>query len=156
MVSTGTTLDTSQVRRILEGVPDPEIPFLTIADLGILRGVEVDSGRVVVTITPTYSGCPAMDTIRDSIRQELQAAGADGVEIRTVYSPAWTTEWMSEEARRKLEEGGIAPPVAPEQVICPRCRGPQPRMVSEFGSTACKALLVCSRCGEPFHYFKQI
>jgi ring-1,2-phenylacetyl-CoA epoxidase subunit PaaD len=157
----------SAVREVLEAVVDPEIPVLTIADLGILRDVSVDEGRVTVTITPTYSGCPAMDTIRADVRTALAGAGYHDVEVRTSLSPAWTTDWMSEQGRRKLVEFGIAPPgEAPRRgdgpvpvtlsVRCPRCGSAQTRESSRFGSTACKSLWVCADCLEPFDHFKAI
>jgi ring-1,2-phenylacetyl-CoA epoxidase subunit PaaD len=148
----------AEIREILEGVVDPEIPVLTIADIGILRGVAVDGGTIVVTITPTYNGCPAMDTIRDDIVAALGRAGHDDVDVRTVLSPAWTTDWMSEDGKRKLDVFGIAPPRldASAPIQCPRCRGESSRVVSRFGSTACKALLVCESCGEPFDHFKEL
>lgn len=147
-------------RRALSGVSDPEIPVLTIEDLGIVREVAVDGAVVTVTITPTYSGCPAMDVIRTDIEAALGAAGFEQVEVETVYAPAWTTDWMSEEGKRKLEAFGIAAPHPVGRsdrppVLCPRCRETG-RLVSEFGSTACKALMVCSSCAEPFDYFKEL
>lgn len=144
------------VLEALASVVDPEIPSLTIEDMGILRGVRLEpDGGVVVTITPTYSGCPAMGQIRSDIVAALNAAGIDRVEVETVHSPAWTTDWMSDDARRRLEESGIAAPAAPEDARCPRCRAGSPRTVSIFGSTSCKALMVCSACGEPFDLFKE-
>jgi ring-1,2-phenylacetyl-CoA epoxidase subunit PaaD len=134
-------------------VVDPEIPALTIADMGILRDVTVVADRVVVTITPTYTGCPAMGAIRQDVERALEGAGLDG-EVRTVLAPAWTTDWMSDEAHAKLEATGIAPPGPTSR--CPRCRAGSPRTVSEFGSTACKALMVCTACGEPFDLFKEL
>ena len=150
------------VRALLDDVVDPEIPVLTIADLGILRSISVDpEGGVVVTITPTYSGCPALDLIRRQIESLLEGAGPDRVEVRTVYSPAWTTDWMTAAAKDKLASYGIAPPgptALPERppVLCPQCAAPDTRTISEYGSTACKALMVCEQCGEPFDYFKEI
>lgn len=141
-------------RSIAARVVDPEIPVLTIEDLGILRSVEVEEGTVVVSITPTYSGCPAMRQIEDDIGSALEREGVAAYEIRVVHDPPWTTEWMGDEARRKLAEFGIAPPTGAHRVICPNCEGVAPRMVARFGSTACKALMVCSSCGEPFDYFK--
>jgi len=147
-------------------VLDPEIPVLTIEDLGILRDVEVDAaGRVRVTITPTYSGCPAMEAIRADVEAALAAEGYDQVTVETVLSPAWTTDWMSEEGRRKLEEYGVAPPTAREadgpvsltlSLRCPQCGSPDTRELSRFGSTACKSLWVCNACREPFDHFKSI
>lgn len=149
-----TTVD--EVRDVVARVVDPEIPVLTIDDLGILRGVTIEDGTVVCTITPTYSGCPAMRQIEDDIHTALDRHGFDDVVVRTVYQPAWSTDWISEEGHRKLAGFGIAPPVAEEAVVCPRCETSDPKMIARFGSTACKALMVCSSCGEPFDYFKQI
>jgi ring-1,2-phenylacetyl-CoA epoxidase subunit PaaD len=147
-------------------VPDPEIPVITIEDLGILRDVDVDdSGAVHVTITPTYSGCPAMDAIRTDVTDALRAEGFHEVTVELVLSPAWTTDWMSEEGRRKLAEYGIAPPSrrttdGPVSLTltlrCPQCGSPDTRELSRFGSTACKSLWVCNACREPFDHFKSI
>jgi ring-1,2-phenylacetyl-CoA epoxidase subunit PaaD len=145
----------TDLRSIVAAVVDPEIPVLTIDDLGILRSIETDGGRVVVTITPTYSGCPAMRQIEDDIASALLRAGTDTYEIVVTHHPAWTTDWISEEGHRKLAAFGIAPPTGVSEVLCPRCQADQPRMIARFGSTACKALMVCSSCGEPFDYFKQ-
>jgi ring-1,2-phenylacetyl-CoA epoxidase subunit PaaD len=141
---------------IAAAVVDPEIPTLTIEDMGILRSVNTVDGEVLVVITPTYSGCPAMTRIRTDIGEALRAAGFDRVEVKLTHSPAWTTDWMSERGRRRLAESGIAPPSGFAEATCPRCSAGSPRVVSEFGSTACKALLVCSSCGEPFDLFKAI
>ncbi|MFQ5524393.1 MAG: 1,2-phenylacetyl-CoA epoxidase subunit PaaD [Acidimicrobiia bacterium] len=149
-------LDTEALRSILDTVTDPEIPVLTIADLGILRSVDVEGEKVVVTINPTYSGCPAMGQIEDDIRAVLAREGVGDVEVRTAYSPAWSTDLITPEGRAKLEAFGIAPPVAEEEIFCPRCRASEPRMVARFGSTACKALMVCESCREPFDYFKEL
>ena len=154
MVNT-TALDMSAITGAVESVVDPEIPVLTIDELGILRSVKSDDGRLVVTITPTYSGCPAMRQIEDDIAAAVRRFGVDEVDVRITYSPAWTTDWISEEGRRKLAEFGIAPPTELVEVVCPRCAGDSPHLVSRFGSTACKALMVCSVCGEPFDYFKK-
>jgi ring-1,2-phenylacetyl-CoA epoxidase subunit PaaD len=144
-------------------VVDPEIPVLTIADLGVLREVAVNEGHVEVTITPTYSGCPAMHMIALEIELALERAGFRDSKIRTVLSPAWTTDWMSEEGRRKLREYGIAPPQAAnsrralfgvERISCPQCGSDDTEVLSEFGSTSCKALWRCKNCREPFDYFK--
>lgn len=147
------------VREVLAQVPDPEIPVVTIEDLGILRDVTVEGSRVVVTVTPTYSGCPAMDEIRNDIEKALQAAGFANVEVRTVLSPAWTTEWMSQAGRRKLREYGIAPPgelllqIRP-RVECPQCGSGDTEELARFASTSCKALWRCRSCREPFDHFK--
>ena len=144
-------------------VVDPEIPVLTIADLGVLREVDISGGRVEVTITPTYSGCPAMNMISVEIGLALERAGFRDPKVRTVLSPAWTTDWMSEEGRRKLRDYGIAPPQASssrralfgtEQILCPQCGSADTEVLSEFGSTSCKALWRCKSCREPFDYFK--
>lgn len=143
-------------------VCDPEVPVLTIEDLGVLRSVAVAGDHVTVTITPTYSGCPAMDTIGDEIRAALAAGGFARVTVETVLAPAWTTEWMSEAGRVKLAAYGIAPPVPRGQgpvslglgVACPQCGSLHTRALSPFGSTSCKALYSCQRCHEPFEHFK--
>jgi ring-1,2-phenylacetyl-CoA epoxidase subunit PaaD len=145
------------------GVVDPEIPVLTIADLGVLRDVAINDGCVEVAITPTYSGCPAMNMIKLEIELALERGGFRNSKIRTVLSPAWTTDWMSEDGRRKLREYGIAPPQAAssrralfgvEQVRCPQCGSGDTEVLSEFSSTSCKALWRCKSCREPFDYFK--
>ena len=144
-------------------VVDPEIPVLTIADLGVLREVNWRDGCVEVAITPTYSGCPAMSAIAFDIAVALERAGFHDAQVRTVLSPAWTTDWMSDEGRRKLREYGIAPPMIAssrralfgvQQVSCPQCGAEDTELLSEFGSTSCKALWRCKRCREPFDYFK--
>ena len=151
---------------LLDEVKDPEIPVLSVTDMGIIRDIELTEKQVTVTITPTYSGCPAMDTIANDIRQVLQAEQYR-VDIKTVLSPAWTTEWISERGRQKLNEYGIAPPLEAtadkkallmgERVVkCPRCASTKTKLVSQFGSTACKALFQCENCLEPFDYFKCI
>lgn len=144
---------TQSVRELLRAVVDPEIPVLTIEELGILRGIEELADRVVVSITPTYSGCPAMETIVDGIVAVLGLAG-HRAEVRSVLAPPWTPAFMTEEGRHKLAAVGIAPPGAPPR--CPRCADANPRLVSEFGSTACKSLMVCTSCGEPFDHFKDL
>jgi ring-1,2-phenylacetyl-CoA epoxidase subunit PaaD len=149
------TIDVAGIREILTQVVDPEIPVLTIQDLGILRSVDIIDGRIYVTITPTYSGCPAMRQIEDDIRTVLHQRGLTDVEVRMVHFPAWSTDWMTEEGRRKLSEFGIAPPSAESEVLCPRCHASAPNMIARFGSTSCKALMVCSSCGDPFDYFKE-
>jgi ring-1,2-phenylacetyl-CoA epoxidase subunit PaaD len=145
------------------GVVDPEIPVLTIVDLGVLRDVAVMDGHVEVAITPTYSGCPAMNMIALEIELALAREGIHDAKIRTVLSPAWTTDWMSDDGRRKLREYGIAPPQAgsgrralfgEQQVACPQCCSGDTEVLSEFGSTSCKALWRCKSCREPFDYFK--
>jgi len=153
-------LDLVALRTELESIPDPEVPVLSIGDLGVLRDVTQEGGRVVVVVTPTYSGCPAMDHIKDLIVEVAGAAG-HSVEVRTVYSPAWTTDWMSDDARERLAAYGIAPPgpatvTITEPVRCPRCRSRRTEVVSRFGTTACKSLMRCRDCLEPFDHFKAI
>ena len=152
--------------KILKDIPDPEVPVLTVLDLGIVRNVLLNNNEIEVVITPTYSGCPAMDMIAMNIRMALLENGFKNVKITTVLSPAWTTDWMSEEGKRKLKEYGIAPPnprqqvcnndlfVPHEAVQCPHCNSYHTHRISEFGSTACKALYQCLDCKEPFDYFK--
>jgi ring-1,2-phenylacetyl-CoA epoxidase subunit PaaD len=146
-------------------VLDPEVPVLTIEDLGVLRDVTLDErGEVVVTITPTYSGCPAMDAIRHDVEDAVRRAGFEHVEVRTVLSPAWSTDWMTESGREALAAFGIAPPPAAGppggpvllqlSVRCPQCGSARTRETSRFGSTACKSMWVCEDCREPFDHFK--
>ncbi|WP_411374123.1 1,2-phenylacetyl-CoA epoxidase subunit PaaD [Arthrobacter sp. MPF02] len=146
-------------------VCDPEIPVLTIADLGILRDVQVEGQQIRVTITPTYSGCPAMDAIRDDLKAAFAKEGYPDVQVDLVLAPAWTTDWMTAEGKAKLEEYGIAPPsglAAVNQgpvklkmaVKCPQCSSLNTKELTRFGSTSCKALYVCQDCREPFDYFK--
>lgn len=144
------------VIELLEQVTDPEIPVISVLDLGIVREVKADGDSVEVIITPTYSGCPAMLEIERDIHNTLKKAGYEKVKITTVLSPAWTTDWMTEEGKRKLEEYGIAPPnpTAPEDVRCPLCKSHNTTLISQFGSTACKSLYKCNDCLEPFDYFK--
>lgn len=161
---TETITDTTQLLwQIVSEVPDPEVPVLTIQDLGVLRDISFEGGQPVITITPTYSGCPAMDMISMGIRMALLQNGFTNVKIKTVLSPAWTTDWMSEAGKQKLKEYGIAPPVGKsisqqslEQAIvpCPHCGSTHTKLVSEFSSTACKAFYTCTDCREPFDHFK--
>ena len=167
------TAVTTDPRAVAETVTDPELPALTLADLGVLRDVRTgDDGTVVVEITPTYSGCPAMGVMRADLLHALHSAGFDDVEVRTVLSPAWSTDWISDDGRRKLAEAGIAPPGrAPERTAgpiplqlgatrrtaaCPLCGSPDTEELSEFGATACKALRRCRSCREPFEHVKEI
>jgi ring-1,2-phenylacetyl-CoA epoxidase subunit PaaD len=165
-------IDTAQVWAWLGQVPDPEIPVISVVDLGIVRDVAVEGDECVVTITPTYSGCPAMQVIAEDVEAALRARGVDKVRIATRLSPAWTTDWMSDAGKAALKGYGIAPPV--QQVIdisglkhgvkrhaiqqpdvaCPHCGAKNTRLTSQFGSTPCKALYQCLDCREPFDYFK--
>lgn len=144
------------IYEILESVTDPEIPVITITDLGIVREIKIENDFVEVIITPTYSGCPAMLEIEKNIHNQLKSEGIDQFKITTILSPAWTTDWMTERGKRKLQEYGIAPPnpIAPENIECPQCGSKNTQLLSEFGSTACKALFKCNDCLEPFDYFK--
>jgi len=159
--------DPADVLVWLEAVPDPEIPVLSVVDLGVVREVRFDDATCVVTITPTYSGCPAMREISEDITRTLQAHGVEQVRIETRLSPAWTTDWMSERGRAALKGYGIAAPAeraidisgisrrqAAPAIACPRCGSQNTRMISHFGSTSCKALYRCLACHEPFDYFK--
>jgi len=162
-------LDSAHVMTVLEEVTDPEIPVLSIADLGIIRAVSEDAdGTLRIAITPTYTGCPAMLPIEIAIRDALMRAGFERVAVDTHLSPAWTTDWLTERGRRRLRDYGIAPPVpgsagtrgtlfgADIRVECPHCGSHDTVKVNEFGSTACKALYRCRSCAEPFDYFKCI
>jgi ring-1,2-phenylacetyl-CoA epoxidase subunit PaaD len=157
----------TDIVNILENVKDPEIPVLSVVDMGIIRDIREADNRLEVDITPTYTGCPAMDRIEKDIVEELKNNGFAEVKINTVLSPQWTTDWISEDGLRRLEEFGIAPPVAgtadkrtlfaeAPKPRCPYCKSPETLMVSAFGSTACKAQYKCNYCKEPFDYFKCI
>jgi ring-1,2-phenylacetyl-CoA epoxidase subunit PaaD len=159
-------------RVVAETVTDPELPTLTLADLGVLRDVRTEDGTVVVDITPTYTGCPAMGVMRADLVHALHSAGFADVEVRTVLSPAWSTDWITDEGRRKLAAGGIAPPgkapvrsdgpiplqLGPTRrtANCPLCGSSDTEELSEFGATACKALRRCRSCREPFEHVKEI
>ncbi|MBA2698597.1 MAG: phenylacetate-CoA oxygenase subunit PaaJ [Nocardioidaceae bacterium] len=159
------TTSVEVARAVVAAVLDPEVPVLTIDDLGILRDVTVDdSGHVEVTITPTYSGCPAMEAITADVTQALADRGFRDVGVRLVLAPAWTTDWMSDAGKQKLLDYGIVPPQPRDDstvrvtlsLRCPQCDSPDTRELSRFGSTACKALWVCNACREPFDHFKAI
>lgn len=159
-------LDKNILYTYLEEIKDPEVPALSIIDLGIVRDIKMNADELEVVITPTYTGCPAMDLIASAIKIELATLGFKKIKVSTVLSPAWTTEWMSEEGKRKLKEYGIAPPNPKQQVCndelfapheavqCPHCDSYSTHRISEFGSTACKSLYQCNDCKEPFDYFK--
>ncbi|MGQ4389331.1 1,2-phenylacetyl-CoA epoxidase subunit PaaD [Streptomyces sp. SAS_270] len=173
MVTALPRTDLRRARHIAEQVPDPELPMLTLADLGVLRDVEVTAdGTVVASLTPTYSGCPAMAEMRADVSARLRTAGFDRVEIRTVLDPPWTTDWITAQGRRRLAEHGIAPPgPAPRRpsgpvpldlsptrrsVPCPQCGSADTEETSRFAATSCKALWRCRTCREPFEYVKEI
>jgi ring-1,2-phenylacetyl-CoA epoxidase subunit PaaD len=163
---------TGDARAAVATVVDPELPMLTLDDLGVVRDVEVDGDTVTITITPTYSGCPALEAMRDDLRAKLAEAGFRRVDVRTVLSPPWSTDWISEEGRRKLAEHGVAPPgrvgrhrtgpipltltAPPAMVRCPRCGSPATEEISRFGPTACTALRRCTGCREPFEWMKEM
>jgi ring-1,2-phenylacetyl-CoA epoxidase subunit PaaD len=167
-----TALDLDRVRAIAAAVPDPELPMLTLGDLGILREVSQDGASAVVWLTPTYSGCPALPEMSRDVAERLAAAGLPDVAVRTVLSPPWTTDWISAEGRRKLAEAGIAPPgPAPRreagpvpltltatrsQVRCPACGSAATTRAAAFGATACRDLYRCGACGEPFEHIREI
>lgn len=160
-------LTTAQAWDILGRVPDPEIPAISVTELGIVRDVQAAEDGVDVVVTPTYSGCPATEAIERSIREALAAAGAGDVRVRQQLSPAWSTDWIAEDARERLRAYGIAPPgersaqaaqplAFVPRVSCPRCESVDTERLSQFGSTACKALYRCRACREPFEYFKPL
>jgi ring-1,2-phenylacetyl-CoA epoxidase subunit PaaD len=155
----------ARARAVVAAVVDPEIPVLTLEDLGILRGVHVEAGRLIVELTPTYTGCPATLAIRLAVEAALAAAGLSEAEVVTRLAPAWSSDWITETGRRKLKDFGIAPPARRAgplglfedvKVACPRCGSTTTQKIAEFGSTACKAQWRCETCREPFDYFKCI
>lgn len=165
-----TTAAEAELWDLAATVPDPEIPVISIADLGILRGARFEGSTAVITITPTYSGCPAMDRITSDVKEALLGAGYDDSKVELVLHPAWSTDWMTEQGRDQLREYGIAPPARrtdkagsrvvkltlgmPEVIACPQCSSTNTRKLSHFGSTSCKSLHNCMDCLEPFDYFK--
>jgi ring-1,2-phenylacetyl-CoA epoxidase subunit PaaD len=161
-----TDISIRKIWSLLEKVTDPEIPVLSVTDLGIIRDVQLHDDEVIITVTPTYTGCPAMDMISMNIRIALLANGYKNIRIVQALSPAWTTDWMTEAGKQKLTAYGIAPPNSKQQVCnpdlfaadegvqCPHCQSYHTHRISEFGSTACKALYQCDDCSEPFDYFK--
>lgn len=173
MNAAGTTPSRDELFAILDTVKDPEVPVLSVVELGIIRDARVmETGGVAVTITPTYSGCPALEIMSDDLRTALTGAGFARVEVRTALAPPWSTDWISDEGRRKLAEHGIAPPsrvgpsrsgpvpltlTAPEQLVrCPRCGAPATEEISRFGPTACTSLRRCPACREPFEHMKEL
>lgn len=163
-MNTTAPITKQRILQLLDQVKDPEIPVISVRELGVLREVEVIDDKVIVTITPTYTGCPAMDVMKEDIVKELHLAGIANVEVKQVLSPAWTTDWISEEGKAKLKAYGIAPPEKTADiralkgktpvVECPQCGSKNTVMIAPFGSTACKALWKCNDCLEPFDQFK--
>jgi ring-1,2-phenylacetyl-CoA epoxidase subunit PaaD len=156
-----------QILEALSQIPDPEIPVISIVELGVIRDVVITDKQVEVILTPTYSGCPAMKQMEDDVRAKLLELGFEDIKLTNVYNPPWTTDWLSNEAKLKLQNYGIAPPEETttdksfltgkkKSITCPRCKSTTTQMVSQFGSTACKALYKCSECLETFDYFKCI
>ena len=154
----------AEIEALLEEVKDPEIPVISLRELGVLRDIRIEDDRVEVTITPTYTGCPAMDVMRWDVEKALRKGGVGKFSVKQVLSPAWTTDWISDEGKRKLLEYGIAPPPHSSDIralkgkspaiACPQCGSTDTEMISHFGSTACKALYRCNTCKEPFDLFK--
>lgn len=153
---------------LLSEIPDPEIPVISIIELGVIRNIEIiNDSTISLKITPTYSGCPAMKQIEDDVRKKLSENGFTTIDIKTIFSPPWTTDWITPEAKEKLRKYGIAPPEnstedkswltgKDKNIACPRCKSLNTKLISQFGSTACKALYQCQDCLEPFDYFKCI
>ncbi len=154
------SLSEKKILKLLEDVQDPEIPVLNIVEMGIVREINISDEKVQINITPTYMGCPAMNMIENEMLDLLYANGINNVKVRTVYSPAWTTDWLSDETKSKLKEYGIAPPRAVtdllDKIECPFCNSNSTKLTSEFGSTACKSLHFCYACHQPFEHFKCI
>ena len=145
---------TESIWELLKTIPDPEIPAVSIVDLGIVRNVEFDNNKLNITITPTYSGCSAFSFMKEEIIRHLESENITNYQINTSLAPPWTTDWMSNDVKSKLKEAGIAPPS--HEVVCPQCDSQNVQLISEFGSTSCKALYKCKECSEIFHHFKQI
>jgi ring-1,2-phenylacetyl-CoA epoxidase subunit PaaD len=160
-----TTLSIDQIWDILNTIPDPEVPAISIVELGVVRNVEVTGNGLMITMTPTYNGCPALKAMEDEIIIALQKEGITEVHFKMIYKPAWTTDWLSDATKKKMEDYGIAPPEGPAaahflpfsektDVKCPFCKSADTKITSQFGSTACKALYFCSHCHQPFEHFK--
>lgn len=154
------SLSEKEILTLLEDVQDPEIPVLNIVEMGIVREINISDEKVQISITPTYMGCPAMNMIENEMLDVLYEKGISKVKVKTVYSPAWTTDWLSDETKNKLKEYGIAPPRAVtdllDKIECPFCNSNSTKLTSEFGSTACKSLHYCDACHQPFEHFKCI
>jgi ring-1,2-phenylacetyl-CoA epoxidase subunit PaaD len=161
------SINKENIWKLLESIPDPEIPVISITELGVVRDIIIVDDLVEVVLSPTYSGCPAMKQMEQDVKTKLNEHGIENLKIILQYSPAWTTDWISDEAKEKLRQYGIAPPdkrsaskaelMGISKIVkCPRCKSDNTRMISQFGSTACKALYKCESCLEPFDYFKCI
>lgn len=146
--------NTQHIWRLLNTIPDPEIPVISVVELGVIRDVTFSNKSYTILITPTYSGCPAVKAFTDDIKSCLKKNEIRNFKLKLVYSPAWTTDWMTKETKEKLKKYGIAPPS--KIVICPQCNSKDTKLISEFGATACKAMYKCSNCLEPFEFFKCI
>lgn len=146
--------NTKHIWALLNTVPDPEIPVISVVELGVIRDIRLTNNSYIISITPTYSGCPAIKTFTDDIKSCLKSNGIHDFKIKLVYSPAWTTDWMTDTTKDKLKKYGIAPPST--TVICPQCNSKKAELISEFGATACKAMYKCTDCLEPFEFFKCI
>lgn len=145
----------TEIWRLLEEIPDPEIPAINLVELGVIRAVDWSADKLIVTITPTYTGCPAKQLFDDLIREKLTENGYENFEIISKLFPAWTTDWLSKETKQKLMDEGISPPTEQDKIItCPHCQSTDTKMVSRFGSTPCQAFYTCNTCKEPFNYFK--
>ena len=143
-----------KIWNILGSVPDPEIPVISVVEIGVIRNVEYIENEYIISVTPTYSGCPAVKTFQDDIKTQLKKNDINNFKIDIVYKPAWTTDWMTKETKQKLKKYGIAPP---EKIIeCPQCNSKKIELISEFGATACKSMHKCTECLEPFEHFKCI
>lgn len=160
-----TTFSVDAIKKLLDTIPDPEVPVISIVELGVIRNVEVEDESVIITMTPTYNGCPALKAMEDDIVAVLNKEGITDVKFKMVYKPAWTTDWLSDASKKKLEDYGIAPPVdqpghhlpfssKSSVIACPFCKSTETKLTSHFGSTACKALYFCNSCHQPFEYFK--
>ena len=159
-------IEEQRIWDILNSIPDPEVPAISIVELGVVRGVTLLADKVIISMTPTYSGCPALKVMEDEIRSALLKEGMHDIEIKLIYKPAWTTDWLSDATKQKLKDYGIAPPekLMPDQLFpmlkekeplqCPFCDSSNTKLTSHFGSTACKALYFCNHCHQPFEHFK--
>lgn len=148
-------IDTAKIWEILKEVPDPEIPVINLVELGVVRGVEYENEKLIITITPTYTGCPAKKLFEDLIVEKLKEKEFDNFEVITKNFPVWTTDFLSDDTKNKLLKEGISPPTEGDKIIvCPHCKSTNTKMISQFGSTPCQSLYACNECKEPFNYFK--